>query len=477
MKLLYDDPTGQTNSDMAFWGTRAYVGNYNGFRIYDVSGFTPRRLVDFTCFGPQNDVTVWDRDRDGEADLLFASVDRTLTGPQCGATATAAHDDPAGWEGIRIFDVSDPRNPRQIGAVYQDCGSHTHTLVPDRKRNRVLLYNASYPLRPGPTCGPVRGPAAGRDPLHGVVQIVQVPLGNPAAAREIAERPVNYPGDPDNAFDPAEHGLAAPGLYSLRACHDMAVYMPGRLVGAACAEQAQLWRIGPDMLPDTANPIWVYDDNVDTDGPGRGDVAVDFWHSATFTWDGRVVNFSDESFGIGCPPVTPITTTGTAVPSDTGRTHFFRTRTGEHLSHFMIPRSETTVTPQAPTETAYCSTHQGNVVATRDRYLLVQAWYMGGADIVDFTNPRRPREIAYYDERPAGPEGSDNWAHYWWERRSMPGWWPMTTWATDGVHNPPTGRGFEKFASFVWTGKRYGMRYLNPQTQERWLPSRRHVGR
>jgi hypothetical protein len=139
-------------------------------------------------------VTVWDRDRDGEADLLFASVDRTLTGPQCGATATAAHDDPTGWEGIRIFDVSDPRNPRQIGAVYQDCGSHTHTLVPDRRRNRVLLYNASYPLRPGPTCGPVRGPAAGRDPLHGVVQIVQVPLGNPAAAREIAERPGQLPG-------------------------------------------------------------------------------------------------------------------------------------------------------------------------------------------------------------------------------------------------------------------------------------------
>jgi hypothetical protein len=47
MRLLSEDPTGQTNSDMAFWGTRAYVGNYNGFRIYDISGLFPapaRRL-------------------------------------------------------------------------------------------------------------------------------------------------------------------------------------------------------------------------------------------------------------------------------------------------------------------------------------------------------------------------------------------------------------------------------------------------
>lgn len=446
MSLLYQNATGNINSDIAFWGQRAFVGNYAGFRIFDIQRETPRLLADVFCYGPQNDISVYDRDGNGQADLLFLSVDQTLAGPNCGSPAVAS-DDVTGWEGIRIFDVTDPRRPRFLKAVYQDCGSHTHTLVPDPRNRRVLLYNASYPLRPGPTCGPVNGPRVGRSPVHGVIQVVAVPLDNPRNAREIAERPINYPGDPDNVFDPAEHGLP---LDKIRACHDMAVFVPLRLVGAACAEQAQLWRIGPDMLPDTRRPLWVFDDNTDTDGPGGGDVAVDFWHSATFTWDGRIVNFSDESFGDGCPTVTPGI-------GDTGRTHFLRVSDGQRLSQFMIPRAE---------PDAYCSTHQGNVVAMRGRYLLAQAWYMGGVDLIDFTDPRAPREVAFYDAGPAGAAGSDNWAHYWYERRPVTGT-RLATYGQDGFG--PTGRGFEKFLSGAATGPRVGLGHLNPQTQERVL--------
>ena len=46
-----------------------------------------------------------------------------------------------------------------------------------------------------------------------------------------------------------------------------------------------MWRIDANGVPDTAHPLWVYDDNADLDGPGGGDVAVDFWHSATFSWE------------------------------------------------------------------------------------------------------------------------------------------------------------------------------------------------
>lgn len=456
MTEVFNSPSGATNSDMAFWGDYAYVGHYNGFRIFDISGATPRLVTDFPCFGPQNDVSVWDTDGDGGADVLFLSVDRTLTGPDCGATVTAAHDDPGGWEGIRVFDVSNPAAPAQIGAVYQDCGSHTHTLIPDLERDRLLLLNSSYPLRPGPTCGPVRGPEAGRDPLHGVIQVVQVPLAEPAAASELTELPINYPGDPDNAFDPAEHGLA--GFNPLRACHDIAVFVELRLAAGACAEQAQLWRLDPaTMLPDTANPIWVFDDHSDTDGPGGGDSAVDFWHSATFTWDGKIVNFSDESFGDGCPPVTTITTSGTPVESDTGRTHFLDVKSGTRLSTFMISR---------PEEGAYCSTHQGNVVPAKGRYLLAQAWYMGGVDIIDFTSVRNPREIAFFDPPPAGPAGADDWSHYWYERNPKPGS-ALRTYAQDGIHSPATGRGFQALDSSVGVGRRSGLDHLNPQTQER----------
>lgn len=469
--LLAESPnaTGAINSDIAFWGKKAFVGNYDGFRIFDISGPTPVLIKDFRCHGPQNDLSVYDRDGDGEADLLFASVDRTLKSAPgmpnvdagCKATAAeaiTAHEDPTGWEGIRVFDISDLQNPVLIASVYQDCGSHTHTMIPQPDRGRLILLNSSYPLRPGPTCGQVNGPAAGRDPLHGVIQVVEVPLANPAAAHELTELPIIYPGDPDNKFVPAEHALDLPFLEpALRACHDIAVFMPLGLVAGACAEQAQLWKIDPATgLPDTANPLWVYDDSEDTDGPGGGDVAVDFWHSATFSWDGKVVNFIDESFGAGCPTVTPITNpaTGETKDSDTGRMFFLDVKTGEKLSHFFINR------PGPPTDPhQYCSAHLGNVVPANGRYLLVNAWYTGGVDVIDFTNPRRPREIAFSDEV------GDNWSAYWYEPGSSAMTGRLRIYATHGVEDPPVGDGLEVFEMKVGS-RRVGVDHLNPQTQE-----------
>ncbi|HYD79392.1 MAG TPA: hypothetical protein VEC06_06250 [Paucimonas sp.] len=450
MRLLGESPngTGAINSDIAFWGNKAFVGNYDGFRIFDISGPTPVQITDFRCFGPQNDLTVYDRNGDGEADLLIASVDRTLSGPNCGALPVE-NDDPTGWEGLRIFDITNLQAPVMIASVYQDCGSHTHTLLPQPERGRLLILNSSYPLRPGPTCGPVRGPAAGRDPLHGVIQVVEVPLGNPEAAYELAELPINYPGDPDNLFDPAEHG--APGFNTLRACHDIAVFKPLGLVAGACIEQAQMWRINPVTgLPDTANPVWVYQDKVDTDGPGGKDVAVDFWHSATFSWDGKTVIFIDESFGTGCPTQTVLN----GVLSDTGRMFFLDAASGEKLSHYFIQRAAPATDP-----VHYCSSHLGNTVPAYSRDLLVNAWYTGGVDVIDFTNPRKPREIAFWDDI------GDNWSGYWYEFGKGFTTGPMRAYGTHGVELPALGRGFQTFEIDVGIRRKL-VRGLNPQTQE-----------
>ena len=123
-----------TSSDIAFWGDLAYVGDYGGFRIFDVSKPEPKLVSDKRCYGPQGDPSVWDRDGDGDADTLALSVDSVLAGSQCGAGPvgkTPAGTYPNGaWEGLRIFDVSDPAAPAQVAAVYQDCGSHTNTLLP-----------------------------------------------------------------------------------------------------------------------------------------------------------------------------------------------------------------------------------------------------------------------------------------------------------------------------------------------------------
>jgi hypothetical protein len=44
-----------TSSDIAFWGDLAYVGDYRGFRIFDISKPTPTLVSDVDCYGPQAD--------------------------------------------------------------------------------------------------------------------------------------------------------------------------------------------------------------------------------------------------------------------------------------------------------------------------------------------------------------------------------------------------------------------------------------
>jgi hypothetical protein len=167
MALLYDDPTGQTNSDMAFWGSRAFVGNYNGFRIYDVTGFTPRRLVDFVCFGPQNDVTVWDSDRDGEADLLFASW--TARSP----AAVRRDGDRGARRPGRMGGHPDLRRERPEEPAADRRGvpglrvAHAHAGAGPQAQPRAALQRvvpaASRPdVRPGPRSGGRSRPAARR---------------------------------------------------------------------------------------------------------------------------------------------------------------------------------------------------------------------------------------------------------------------------------------------------------------------------
>jgi hypothetical protein len=245
-----------------------------------------------------------------------------------------------------------------------------------------------------------------------------------------------------------------------RACHDISVFVELQVAAAACAEQGQLWRIRPNGVPDTENPIWVFDDVVDETGttgdPSDPGVVVDFFHSATFSWDGSVVNFIDESFGDGCPPTTPAPGFTGAFPGDTGRMFFVDAATGGFLSHFMLPR---------PEQGAYCSAHVGNTTVSQGRDLLVNAWYMGGVDVIDFSDPTDPQEIAFYDLAPAGPTGSDNWSAYWYEGPGL-GSGAFPVYGTDGVHNPATGRGFQVFSALVGNAD-FTLDRLNPQTQER----------
>jgi hypothetical protein len=506
MDPLFQSPNSRINSDLAFWGDYAFQGYYeggtavfgdSGVRIFDISNpAAPVEIKDFKCDAQQNDPILWDRNGNGIPDLLLLADDRTMESPACGAArATNAAGQrfdakPSGWEGVRVFTMSDnPANPfqtiTQVDTVYTDCGAHTITANPefadDANNPRLLVFVSSYPLRPGPTCGQTQttpapylntsnpydeDPGSPNNPLHGVIQTVEVPLNNPAASHELTpagQLPISYPGDPDGKQDWGEKGLG--GLEPAAvACHDIVVHMMHRLAGAACAEQGQVWNLLPNGLPDTAHPISIGDDEVSGGANAQFPGAVDFFHSVMFNNDGTVVNWVDESFGRGCPPQTtyePRPWNPAGGTHETGRM-FFSDLDGTYLSDFQVGR----LRPQPMTDPApYCSAHMGMAVMGIKRDLLVNAWYTGGVDVIDFSDPVNLKEIAYY--KFAGTFGSDNWSAYPYTGpmfKEGPG---IPVYASDGVEDPPTARGTVVFRALLpKPGKSKRVDHLNPQTMD-----------
>ena len=100
----FDAPPGNfgfVNSDLAFTGDHAIVGNFNGFQVYDVSDpKAPELESSFVCPGGQGDVSVY-------GDLLFMSVEQTSGRIDCGAQGAGGAVNPERFRGVRIFDISD----------------------------------------------------------------------------------------------------------------------------------------------------------------------------------------------------------------------------------------------------------------------------------------------------------------------------------------------------------------------------------
>jgi hypothetical protein len=356
------------NSDLAFWGDLAVQGSYDGFRLIDISTPTaPRLVADVDCRGPQGDVSVWEQ-------LVFVSVDRPQTDPGCDshdAKGADPRDVPAdgGWEGIRVFDISRPAEPELVASVFTDCGSHTHTLVPDPENGRVLLYVSSYALLQEPDISP--------DCLnpHAHITVVEVPLDDPAAARVVSQ---------PHLFDtPAwEVWPGAPaGLHDTVGCHDISIFAPLQLAAAACMSEGQIWDISDPERPVTIAHV---------DLP-----QVTFWHSAAWSNDGSVVAFGDENLSEeGCSDV-PL-----------GAIWFYRVAdpaAPELAGHFSLERTQ---------GAEICSAHMFNVIPGIERDLMVAGFYAGGTSVIDFTDPAAPREIAYYDV--GGRTPGDQWAAYWY---------------------------------------------------------------
>ena len=396
------------NSDLAFQGNHLFLGNFYGVNIYDVSNPAQTALVtSLVCPGGQGDVSVY-------KNLLFMSVEMPNGRLDCGEQGFPPEPPPAAghekerrlpvaqkdrFRGVRIFDISDIKNPKQVAAVQTCRGSHTHTLVQDpNDKNNVYIYvSGTSFVRQADELAGCSGEAPDKDPNTALfrIEVIQVPVASPQDAKIVSSPRVFI--DPRTG---ALNGLSNGGSHDKEEttkpqdsnqCHDITVYSAIGLAAGACS--------GNGILLDIKDPVH----------PKRVDAVNDpnysYWHSASFSNDGSKVVFTDEwggGLGARCRPNDP---------NKWGSDAIF------NLSNDKLAFASYYKMPAAQSDTENCVAHNGSLIPVPGRDIEVQAWYQGGVSIMDFTDAAHPFEIAYFDRGPIDPKmlvlGGD-WSAYWY---------------------------------------------------------------
>jgi hypothetical protein len=399
------------NSDLAFQGNHLFQGNFYGVSIYDISNPAKATLLtSVVCPGGQNDVSVY-------KNLLFMSVEMPNGRLDCGIQgfppAPPAPEPAAGEEkkpnpppaqkdrfrGVRIFDITDITKPKQVAAVQTCRGSHTHTLVvdPNDKNNVYVYVSGTSFVRQAEELAGCSGEEPEKDPNTALfrIEVIKVPLAAPQDAKVVSSPRLFM--DPrtgvlnalTNGGTHGKDGMEKPSPSNQ--CHDITVYSALGLAAGACS--------GNGILLDIKDPA----------NPKRLDAVNDpnyaYWHSASFSNDGKKVVFTDEwggGLGARCRANDP---------NKWGADAIFNVENNKlkFASYYKLPAAQG--------DSENCVAHNGSLVPIPGRDIAIQAWYQGGISIVDFTDAHNPVEIGYFDRGPIDPNmlvlGGD-WSAYWY---------------------------------------------------------------
>ncbi len=398
----FDSTRGLTfvNSDLAFRGNYVYQGNFAGFSIWDVSNpAKPVKAAAVSCITSQGDPSIY-------GNLLFLSAEGGGNRNDCGKGGV--QDPKDHMAGVRIFDVSDPRHPKLVTNVQTCKGSHTHTIVPSKKDKGVIYIFVSGSGAPRPETE-VAGCKAGTDPADPTnslfrLDVIKVPLATPEKSEVVTGARIFTGMEPAPRRAGAGAGRGGRGRggdttgapappppppTGPRNCHDVSVYPEKNLLAGACGSYG--------ILVDISNP----------EKPVRLDAVADtnfsLWHTAVFSNDGNKVVFTDE-WGGGTSPMCQ----ANSMLEMGGNTTLTITKDKKlkQGAYFKIPTAQTAQ--------ENCVSHNGSLVPVPGRDIMVQGWYQGGVDVIDFTDPNKPFEIAFFDRGPidapplvdAGPPGA-----------------------------------------------------------------------
>jgi hypothetical protein len=395
------------NSDFAFQGTHLFQGNFYGVNFYDIANPAKASLItSLVCPGGQGDVSVYGK-------LLFMSVEMPNGRLDCGTQGfpplpppEPGHEkehriptaSPDRFRGVRIFDISDIKNPKQVAAIQTCRGSHTHTLVVDpNDKDNVYIYvsGTSFVRQPEELAG-CSGDAPDKNPNTSLfrIDVIKVPVAAPEQAKVVSSPRVFIDprsGALNGLNNGGSHDKGAEKPADTNQCHDITVYSAIGLAAGACS--------GNGLLLDIRDPVH----------PKRVDAVNDpnysYWHSASFSNDGTKVVFTDEwggGLGARCRATDP---------NKWGADAIF------NLADDKLSLASYYKMPAAQSDTENCVAHNGSLIPIPGRDIEVQAWYQGGISVVDFTDAAHPFEIAYFDRGPIDPKtvilGGD-WSAYWY---------------------------------------------------------------
>jgi hypothetical protein len=130
----------------------------------------------------------------------------------------------------------------------------------------------------------------------------------------------------------------------------------------------------------------------------QADTNFSLWHTAVFSNDGSKVVFTDE-WGGGTSPMCQKSSM-MEMGGNTILTIADKKKYTEH-AYFKIPSSQTAQ--------ENCVSHNGGLIPIPGRDIMVQGWYQGGVDVMEFTDPDHPQELAFFDRGSIDPApgGSD----------------------------------------------------------------------
>tara|TARA_B100000959_G_C14984315_1_gene624908 strand:- start:2390 stop:4012 length:1623 start_codon:yes stop_codon:yes gene_type:complete len=363
-----------SNTDMAFGNDLLVAGSYHGFNIYQIeeTGY-PNLMTSVVCPGGQGDVSI-------VGHLIVMSVQDTRGRLDCGLEGVDPEPNEERFRGIRIFDISDPKLPIQVGAVQTCRGSHTHSIVegPNEDGKIIVFNSGTSSVRDQEEMEECFEDIPGDDRTALFrIDVIEIPIDDPSKSR-IIDSPTVFADQETGVlaglWRGGDHGDETQETYITDQCHDITVFPSASLAAGACSGNGILFDISDPIKPKRIHDVT--------------DTGFAYWHSATFNNDGTKILFTDEWGGGGrprCRAWDPLNWGANAIYDIVDDQLEFR-------SHFKMPA------PQKETEN--CVAHNGAIIPVPGRDIFIQAWYQGGISVIDFTDSSNPTEIAYFDRGP-----------------------------------------------------------------------------